>query len=88
MGKYSRALNPIERISIFLDQRRKKGYPRTFVLALQKMASSDIEELGYRFVGNVAQHSSKTPAPASAPAPAPAPACGLALLQLCRGYPQ
>ena len=40
------------------------------------MAISDIEELGHRFVGNVTQHSSRTPA-APTPAPAPAPAPGL-----------
>ena len=45
------------------------------------MVISDIEELGHRFVGNVTQHSSGTPAvPAPAPAPARAtmPAPGLA----------
>ena len=41
------------------------------------MAILDIEELGHRFVGNVTQHSSRTPA-APAPAPAPAPALELA----------
>ena len=46
---------------------------------LHAMAISDIEKLGHRFVGNVTQHSSRTPAaPAPAPAPAPASAPGLA----------
>ena len=43
---------------------------------LQTIAISDIEEHGHRFVGNVAQHSSRTSAPVPAPAPAPAPAPG------------
>ena len=32
------------------------------------MTNSDIEEFGYRFVRNVTQHFSRTPAPALAPA--------------------
>ena len=40
---------------------------------LHTMAILDIEELGHRFVGNVTQYSSRTPAPAPAPAPALAP---------------
>ena len=37
--------------------------------ALQRMAISDIEELGHHFVGNVAQNSSRARAPAPAPGP-------------------
>ena len=69
-----RALNPTERISGFLDPRRKMMSEDDCIggsNALQTMAISDIEELGHHFVGNVAQTSRRTPAPAPAPAPAP-----------------
>ena len=69
-----RALNPFERIIAFLDPRRKRMSEDDIIgggNALQTMAISDIEELGHRFVGNVAQHSSRTPPPAPGPAPAP-----------------
>ena len=74
-----RALNPTERISVFLDPRRKMISEDNCIgggNALQTMAISGIEELGHHFVGNVAQTSRRTPAPAPAPAPAlvPAPA--------------
>ena len=76
-----RALNPTERINVFLDSRRKMMSEDDCIgvgNALQTMAISDIEELGHHFVGNVAQTSKSTPAPAPAPAPAlvpsPAPA--------------
>ena len=71
-----RALNPTERISVFLDPRRKMMSEDDCIgggNALQTMAISDIEELGHHFVGNVAQTSRRTPASAPAPAPAPAP---------------
>ena len=71
-----RALNPTERISVFLDPRRKMMSEDDCIgggNALQTMAISDIEELGHQFVGNVAQTSRRTPAPSPAPAPAPAP---------------
>ena len=90
-----RALNPTERISVFLDPRRKMMSEDDCIgggHTLQTMATSDIEELGHHFVGNVAQTSRRTPAPAPgpapslapvpapapSPAPAPAPAPGLA----------
>ena len=72
-----RALNSTERISVFLDPRRKmmsEDDCNGGSNALQTMAISDIEELGHHFVGNVAQTSRRTPAPAPAPAPALAPA--------------
>ena len=72
-------------LSVFLDPRRKMMSEDDCIgggNALQTMAISDIEELGHRFVGNVAHSSSRTPArapaPALAPASAPAPAPGLA----------
>ena len=71
-----RALNPTERISVFLDPRRKMVSEDDCIgggNTLQMIAISDIEELGHDFVGNVAQ-TSRTPAPAPAPAPALAPA--------------
>ena len=71
-----RALNPTERISVFLDPRRKRMSEDDCICggnALQTMAVSDIEELGHHFVGNVAQTSRRTPASALAPAPAPVP---------------
>ena len=71
-----RALNPTERISFFLDPRRKMMSEDDCIgggNALQTMAISDIEELEHHFVGNVAQTSRRTPASAPAPAPAPAP---------------
>ena len=71
-----RALNPTERISVFLDPRRKMMSEDDCIgggNALQTMAISDIEELGHHFVGNVTQTSRRTPASAPAPAPAPAP---------------
>ena len=87
-----RALNPTERISVFLNPRRKMMSENDCIgggNALQTTAISDIEEPGHHFVGNVAQPSRRTPAPAPAsapalapapapPAPAPAPAPGLA----------
>ena len=84
-----KALNPTERISVFLDPRRKMMSEDDCIgggNALQTMAISDIEELGHHFVGNVAQTSRRTPAsapalapaPAPSPPPAPAPAPGLA----------
>ena len=84
-----RALNPTERISVFLDPRRKTMSEDDCIgggNALQTMAISDIEELGHHFVGNAAQTSRRAPASAPAPAPAlapsppsaPAPAPGLA----------
>ena len=84
-----RALNSTERISVFLNPRRKRmsvDYCIGGGNALQTMAISDIEELGHHFVGNVAQTSRRTaasapapaPAPAPSPPPAPAPAPGLA----------
>ena len=84
-----RALNPTERIGVFLDPRRKmmsEDYCIGGGNALQTIAISDFEKLGHHFVGNVAQSSSRTlapapapvPAPAPSPAPAPAPASGLA----------
>ena len=80
-----RALNPTERISVFLDPRRKILSKDDCIgggNALQTMVISDIEELEHHFVGNVAQTSRRTPVPApapasalaSAPAPAPSPA--------------
>ena len=72
-----RALNPTERISVFLDPRRKMMSEDDCIgggNALQTMAISDIKELGHHFVGNVAQTSRRTPAPAPAPPPARAPA--------------
>ena len=72
-----RALNPTERISDFLDPRRKMMSEDDCIgggNALQTMAIWDIKELGHHFVGNVAQTSRRTPAPAPAPAPALAPA--------------
>ena len=84
-----RALNSTERISVFLDPRRKMMSEDDCIgggNALQTMAISDIEELGHHFVENVAQTSRRTPAlapapapvlapgPAPAPSPAPAPA--------------
>ena len=60
-------MNPIECITVFLDCIGSD-------IVLTKMAILDIEDIGHRFVRNVAQHFSSTPAPASAPAPAPAPA--------------
>ena len=71
-----RALNPTERISVFLDPRRKMMSEDDCIgggNAVQTMTISDIEELGHHFVGNVAQTSRRTPPPAPAPAPAPAP---------------
>ena len=72
-----RSLNPTERISVFLDSRRKMVSEDDCIgggNALQTIAISDIEELGHHFVGNVTQTSRRTPAPAPAPAPALAPA--------------
>ena len=72
-----RALKPTERISVFLDPRRKMMSEDNCVgggNALQTTAISDIEELGHHFVGNIAQTSRRTPASAPAPAPALAPA--------------
>ena len=71
-----RVLNPTDRISVFLDPRKKMMSEDDCIgggNALQTMAISDIEELGHHFVGNVAQTSRRTPASAPAPAPAPAP---------------
>ena len=52
MGHYSRALNLIECIGIFLDPRRKKSMSEDYCIGggyvLQTMAISDIEELGHR----------------------------------------
>ena len=62
-----RALNPTERISVFLDPRRKMMSEDDDCVgggnALQTMVISDIEELGHHFVENIAQNSSRTPAP-------------------------
>ena len=72
-----RALNPTERISVFLGPRRKMMSEDDCIgggHVLQTMAISDIEELGHHFVGNVAQTSRRTPAPEPGPAPALAPA--------------
>ena len=72
-----RTLNSTERISVFLDPRRKIMSEDDCIgggNALQTMVISDIEELGHHFVGKLAQTSRRTPAPAPAPAPALAPA--------------
>ena len=72
-----RVLNPTERISVFLDPRRKMMSKDDCIgggNALQTMAILDIKERGYHFVGNVAQTPRRTPAPAPVPAPAIAPA--------------
>ena len=71
----------VQRLSRFEEKKVVRGclhWRRSCVLHM--MAISDIEELRRRFVGNVMQHSSRTPvapAPAPTPALAPAPAPGL-----------
>ena len=75
-----RALNSIERISIFLNARRKRISEDNCIggcNVFQTMAISDIEELGNRFIGHVGRNSSETPAPVPAPAPASGPGPGL-----------